>query len=207
MVECFNKLVVCVTSICCFVLMGCAGTLTDREGNSYRTVKIGSQTWMAENLNEKAEGSWCYEDKELNCQKHGRLYNWEAAKSVCPAGWHLPSKEEIETMLKVMGATKDSNHESIWIDAGGKLKSATGWKDNDGKSGNGTDDYSFSALPTGYKNFDGSFNYEGYGAVFWSSTSNGDHYAYLMMLRNDHNRLILDYYDKGSGSSVRCLKD
>ena len=77
------------------------GSFTDpRDGKTYKTVKIGNQVWMAENLNYDAgSGSWCYED----CSQYGRLYNWETAKGVAPQGWHLPSKSEFETLLNNLG--------------------------------------------------------------------------------------------------------
>ena len=82
-------------------------TFTDsRDGKTYKTVKIGNQTWMAENLNfTTAEGSWCYDDDTVNCNKYGRLYSWETARDVCPAGWHLPSKAEFETLLSNVGGS------------------------------------------------------------------------------------------------------
>ncbi len=83
------------------------GTFTDsRDGKIYITVKIGNQTWMAENLNfTTAEGSWCYENDSTYCEKYGRLYSWETAREVCPAGWHLPSKSEFETLLSNVGGS------------------------------------------------------------------------------------------------------
>lgn len=166
-----------------------------RDGNSYRTVKIGFQTWMAENLNVKIKGSWCYKDKESNCQKYGRLYNWAAAKAACPAGWHLPSREEFKVLLEAVGG-KDI--------AGKKLKSSIGWK----KNSKGDDAFGFSALPAGLKySIELGYDFEGRGAYFWSSTEASRDDAYRMQLRSLKDSAILYAFNKDIGSSVRCLKD
>jgi len=109
------------------------GTFTDpRDQKTYKTTKIDTQNWMAENLNYNAEGSECHDDKPANCQKYGRLYNWETAMKACPSGWHLPSNEEWEVLIKLAGGE---------YNAGEFLKAANGWK-----KFNGVDSYGFSAL-------------------------------------------------------------
>jgi len=105
----------------------------DRDGKSYKYVKIGEQVWMSENLNYAESGS-CYKGDSTNCTTYGSLYKWDAAISACPSGWHLPSSEEWEILMTTVGGVST---------AGTKLKSKSGW------SNNGTDNYGFSALPGG----------------------------------------------------------
>ena len=210
------------------------GTLTDdRDGQTYKTVKIGEQWWMAENLNyaytdvpfkhgyyTSDSTSWCYHIDAANCAKYGRLYTWAAAmdsagiipgntangcgdgkdcnlgnvkvRGVCPEGWHLPSRDEWDTLLTAVGGEKI---------AGIMLKSTEGWNNN----GNGSDSYFFSVLPAGSRSFDGGFYLEGYGASFWSSTESGSYRAYYMYLDYNLDSAYLDYDNKYNGFSVRCL--
>ena len=141
-------------------------TFTDnRDGRTYRTVKIGSLTWMVENLNFVMDSSVCYDNDESNCQKYGRLYNWETAMKACPAGWRLSSDEDwVNLALAAAGKCNGRVH---WKIAGKKLKSKTNWSD---WGGNGTDDYGFSALPGGLGDFDSSFSYAGNIGYWWSAT-------------------------------------
>ena len=114
-----------------------ASQLTDkRDGKTYKTVKIGTQEWMAENLAYKPSSGnyWAYDDDNSNVAKYGYLYDWETAKKVCPSGWHLPSDEEWTTLTDYLGG------EDV---AGTKMKSTSGWKED----GNGTNESGFSALP------------------------------------------------------------
>ena len=173
---------------------GAIGSITDsRDGQSYKTVTIGTQTWMAQNLNYETANSYCYSDTPSNCTKYGRLYTWAAAKTACPTGWHLPTHAEWRTLFTAVGGSST---------AGTKLKSTSGWI----SSGNGSDDYSFSALPAGFRNGSESYYYEGYYARFWSSTEYGNS-AYYMDLYYYTGYAYLIYGNEDFGFSVRCVKD
>ena len=191
------------------------GSMKDsRDGHTYKTVTIGSQTWMAENLNYETANSYCYNDNASNCTKYGRLYSWAAAvgrsesdcgygyacplpsgniQGVCPSGWHLPTRTEWNTLFNAVGG---------YTVAGTKLKSTSGWYN----SGNGTEAFSFSALPAGYRD-DLGYSYEGFSAYFWSSTEYGSYYAYIMYLGYYNDDAYLDGSFKNYGFSVRCLQD
>ncbi|WP_233134341.1 fibrobacter succinogenes major paralogous domain-containing protein [Fibrobacter intestinalis] len=166
-----------------------------RDGKTYRTVEIGKQVWMAENLNYEMDGSYCYDNEATNCQKYGRLYTWAAAMQACPAGWHLPNNAEWKTLFKTVGST------SV---AGKNLKSESGWDGN----GNGTDEYGFSVLPAGSRNGVGLYGYAGEDAIFWSSTEgrSGGHayHCYFHYVNENVHSILLT---KEFGFSVRCLRD
>ncbi|MBR2057736.1 MAG: fibrobacter succinogenes major paralogous domain-containing protein [Fibrobacter sp.] len=194
--------------------------LDDRDGQTYKTVKIGDQWWMAENLNYKTDNSFCYKDKSANCTKYGRHYAWAAAmdsvgtwstngkgcgyrmtcsptypvRGVCPEGWHLPDTTEWNTLFTAVGGS------SV---AGTKLKSTSGWTSN----GNGTDAFSFSALPAGGSNDWGDFNFEGFNAYFWSSTEDNHNYACKVDLNHYNGNAMLRNNYKSYVFPVRCVKD
>ena len=199
-----------------------ANTLKDlRDGQTYKTVKIGDQVWMAENLNFETDSSFCYNDSVEYCEKYGRLYTWAVAmdsagawttngkdcgygedcsptypvRGVCPEGWHLPSMDEWDTLFTAAG---DSS--VAWT----KLKSTSGWYNG----GNGTDDLGFSVFPAGERfRKDGDYYYEGYNAFFWSSTEFVSYTAFYRYLHYSSDYVLLDYESKNFGFSVRCLQD
>jgi len=188
------------------------GTFTDRrDKQTYKTVKIGKQTWMAENINYQTEsGSWCYNDSASYCKKYGRLYDWKTATTVCPKGWKLPSREDWGSLVQAVGGkrTPDEDGNIYWHGAGKKLKSKSGWNNrDDGESGNGTDDYGFSALPGGYRYPDGSLgiNSAGNYGYWWTTTEVGFNELVSYWYINDD--MDDDFGDKSDGFSVRCLAD
>jgi uncharacterized protein (TIGR02145 family) len=193
-----------------------------RDGKIYKTVLIGKQIWMGQNLNYKAANSYCYSDDTSFCSKYGRLYTWAAVmdsvgkwktngkgcgygktcsptypvRGICPTGWHLPTKDEFNTLFLSTRADLD----------GGVLKSTSGWNDYKGQSGNGADAYSFSALPAGAKS-DLYFYNEGSSTSFWSSTEKSPNMTYDMNLKNSGVGASLGAGSKDFGYSVRCVKD
>jgi len=170
--------------------------IDDRDGKIYNVVDIGTQTWMAENLDYRGDRNSlgaCYERKTENCDKYGRLYSWIDAMMACPEGWHLPSEAEWTTLLTSVGG----------VTLGGKqLKSASGWENN----GNGTDFYGFKALPGG-GGLSGNFNALGHSGIWWSETSNGFAYSVNVYINNNRNDVGWDSQNKQYLFSVRCIMD
>ncbi|MDA3880906.1 MAG: FISUMP domain-containing protein, partial [Prolixibacteraceae bacterium] len=183
------------------------GTFTDsRDGKTYKTVQIGTQVWMAENLNyETSSGSWVYDNNSSNASTYGRLYEWETAKDVCPSGWHLPSDDEWKQLEMAIGMSQSDAYNTGHRETneGTKLKATSGWSNN----GNGTDDYGFTALPGGYRYRDGSFEYEGDLAYFWSSTAPNSSFAVYRLLSYSYEDVYRHYTNKNRGFSVRCVRD
>lgn len=166
-----------------------------RDGRVYKTVKIGNQEWMAENLNFKgslAQETWCYENKAEFCAKYGLLYAWNAAIKACPGGWHLPDTTEWNSLILTVGGIET---------AGSALKSASGWENN----GNGTDAYGFKALPAGHRAV--GFADEKRIAFFWSSTENIDNFAYYTAVGFEDDSTHQGPIYKELAFSVRCIKD
>lgn len=197
------------------------GTMTDpRDGKTYKTVTIGDQIWMAENMAFKVGNSPCYQNKESNCQKYGRYYNWGDAMKACPSGWRLPSRKDFDKLV-VSVVSEPLEADSRWLQHAKEkiliqmLNSKKGWQ----KNGNGKDLYGFSAIPAGDGDADGSegfrFRLMGYGAYFWSFSNTGndsDYHDFFSLYYTEWGTYeyegigILNYPD-GALLSVRCVQD
>jgi uncharacterized protein (TIGR02145 family) len=193
------------------------GKFTDiRDGKTYRTVKIGNQVWMAENLNYKTGRSWCYNNNPANCAIYGRWYNWSTAQKACPVGWHLPSKDEWISLITFLGGSDfyqmDLGKRS-YTEGGSEMKdeSVNLWKSPHTQSTNSS---GFSALPGGWCLSDGSCYMDliTKQAWFWASDLNtkyqySDGAAWCLMLKYENQRALISYENTVIGLSVRCIKD
>ncbi|MBO7513408.1 MAG: hypothetical protein J6T54_10685 [Fibrobacter sp.] len=211
----------------------CPATLEDgsicdnRDGKVYKITTVGSQVWMAENLNYYScsikDDSWCYDDKPENCDKYGRLYSWTAAMGIdksyqteyanltgvqrgnCPEGFHMPSEAEWSDFYDFVAnyAIEQSN------DEGAVVRAKDAWPNESYYPA--TDDFGFAMLPAGEKSFTG-FKDLGEKAFFW--TADEDHRDVVGGPRNVGIWTVSSMFGFGGGSlmkdeglSVRCIKD
>lgn len=196
---------------------GRCGTFTDsRDDHVYKTVTIGTQTWMAENLaylpsvNKLPEYSgfdamyyvYDYDGTDVDEAKtssyytaYGALYNWLAAKDACPTGWHLPDTTEWNTLVDYASGNST---------AAPKLKSVSGWTSN-----TGTDAYGFSALPGGWCNLGTGtgFYYVLSNAYWWTATKYDSGNAYQRGVSYDYTFVTTYHNIMTNGRSVRCIQD
>jgi uncharacterized protein (TIGR02145 family) len=171
-------------------------TTVVQNANTFRTVKIDNKIWMAENLNTNVGKSWCYENNQPLCDVCGRLYDWNTAAKACPAGWHLPTRQEWEDLVTVAGGKKA---------AGKTLKAKKGW--NDG--GTPKENDGFSAQPCGYRHIDGDFGLAGKEGNWWTATESGRGNAFSrsILYSGDNVNESKNGQDKNFGNSVRCVQD
>ena len=191
--------------------------IDSRDGQSYRTIQIGSQIWMAENLNYRRDSSWCFAASIDSCIKYGRLYQWASAmdtstifnsaifthvnpyKGICPISWHLPSDSEYGALIKYSDSSKSAIN----------LKSTTGWN-----SLGGTDTFGFRALPAysssslGISNPNrSSSNNIGYTLFLWTSSQKAAGQIYRKSIDYSFPNVISDVMSGNSAFSIRCIKD
>ena len=201
------------------------GSCVDIDGNSYETIQIGEQEWMAENLkvthynngdaiptgysnsewvdlDETETGAYAiYDDDPANAEIYGNLYNWYTVdddRGVCPEGWHVPSDDEYTVLTDYLGGT------SV---AGGKMKEA-GLEHWNSPNTGATNESGFTGLPAGYRN-GGNGDYYSMGdyGYFWSSTEGNSNSAWYRKLDYDDSEVNRFSNDERSGFSLRCLRD
>lgn len=206
------------------------GTLLEdaRDGQSYATVQIGDQCWMAESLNigtminasqEMSDDGiierYCYDDNTANCDEYGGLYQWDemmqynnvpGKQGICPDGWHLPTDIEWYVLEYFVDPTIPLTTGWRGIDGGGKLKEAgtTHWQSpNTGA----TNSSGFTALPGGFRDTNGDCSYLTSSAGWWSSTEYSSSSAWVRSLQNNYAQAYRSYNIGDYGFSVRCLLD
>lgn len=193
------------------------GTVADIDGNTYKTIPIGEQTWMAENLkttklndgtpvsylpvatlwyNSKAPGYCWYNSDSLG---YGALYNWHAASSdkICPAGWHVATDTEWNTLVTYLGGESSS---------GIKLKE-TGTAHWSVPNSGTTNESGFSALPGGYRASTGIYNSIKQKGYWWSSTASSETDGFYRSMGYNYNYVDRTAANKATGFSIRCVMD
>jgi uncharacterized protein (TIGR02145 family) len=160
--------------------------VTDIKGKVYKTIVIGEQEWMAENLSCKSDygNFWAFDNDETNVEKFGYLYNWEAAQNICPTGWRLPSKNDLQLLLDSAGRKGKNKYNAII---------------QGGSSG-------FEAMFGGWRHFDGVFRNMHQNSLWWSSEEHDESNAWALGSSKNRRMALLGYHNKENGFSVRCVK-
>jgi uncharacterized protein (TIGR02145 family) len=193
----------------------------DKDGNTYKTVTIGNQMWMVENLKvahfrngdpvpeantaeewiksgKITNPAWCYYGNDsAKSKKYGKLYNWYAVndpRGLAPEGWHIPSDVELTMLTDYLGGENE---------AGTKMKTTSGWY----KKGNGTNESGFAGLPGGTRDHFGIFHAIGSYCSWWSSTESDTNSAWNRNLYFDSVTVLGTDSYKQEGYSIRCLRD
>lgn len=200
------------------------GTMQDNEGNTYRTIEIGNQTWMAQNLRttqfrngdeipevtenadwpaltDAAQSSYENNDNEVFLATHGRLYNWFAAtdnRNISPEGWHVPTIQEWETLAATLGGAEN---------AGGQIKEIGEARWN-APNTNADNSSGFTALPSGRREYtDGRFINQGFNTFWWTSSPYNPDYSWYYQVNYDIASLNAANFHKQYGFAVRLVKD
>lgn len=216
-----NKLLTLFTIGFLFLINDANAQLVDIDSNVYKTVKLGTQTWMASNLNVShfrngnpiphaktvaewiqadldEQPAWCYYKNDSTTEEqYGKLYNWYAVtdpRGLAPDKWHIPNEEEWIRVTTFIGSKKA---------AGTRMKHTTGWK----KNGNGTNTSGLSMLPGGSRSDQGKFSGKGGYGYWWSFDEKGGDDAWGRNLGYSHGYILKNSFIKGNGMSVRCVRD
>lgn len=190
----------CVTTIYLNPKIEYGEFLDTRDDQVYRTVKIGEQTWMAQNLNYKMEGSRCLcqggclsnVNSDSLCSVYGRLYTWDAANNACPAGWRLPSDDKEDKDYEILSQYVEENNHGMAV--GTSLKA--------GKN----DIWGFSGMFSGYRLSNGAetFDHKGY---YWTNEAKNEDYAFARTLGKDEDFFGWSTSSKDDWLAIRCIKD
>jgi len=178
------------------------GTFKDeRDGKTYKTIKIGKQTWMAENLNYDVKGSYCYDGKAENCKKNGKLYSYQAVKQACPDGWKVPTKKSWEILLATtLDFYTETTPNSI------KVRDPFVAITFESFMGLNNDPYGFNILPTGRRlDDDGYKNADKSRAFFWTSTAYLNRPLYISFTSKNSGMLASPGHFN-MGLAIRCIK-
>jgi uncharacterized protein (TIGR02145 family) len=205
------------------------GTMTDQQGNVYKTIVIGTQEWMAENLKTPiyrngngianvtdngqwqylTTGSWCsYNNNSQYECPYGKLYNWYAVadpRNLCPTGWHVPTDAEWSVLINYLDPNANGGNNVPNV-AGGKLKS-TGLQFWLSPNQDATNESGFSGLAAGFRGDSGTSNFVGDNDIWWSSTVSSTSESWTRTLYSSTGSAIRNNLNKGNGFSVRCLRD
>jgi uncharacterized protein (TIGR02145 family) len=152
------------------------------SAQTYKTITVGNQTWMAENLDRVIAGSWVYNESQNLGKTYGRLYTWEAAQKACPAGWQLPSDRDWQTLIDATGG-EDKAAKQL------KVGGACG----------------FNALLGGMSSVGGFSLLNTYG-TFWTSSEYDKDHAWYVYITSSANTVTKTYFKKNYAFSVRCIK-
>lgn len=213
----------------------CGSLLTDRrDGRDYKTVQIGSQCWMAENLNigdristvkDQRDNNiiekHCYDNDDHYCGIYGGLYQWdevmqydttEGTQGICPDGWHVPSDSEWCRLVTFLDQSVDCDIFGVSGDSiGGLLRGAGIVEKHTGlwhyPNRDATDRFGFDAIPAGTRSIYAKFYYLGYHGYFWTSTGEDRLNAWFYYLKYSNTGIYREHYFKRSGYSVRCVLD
>lgn len=209
---------------------GYNGTVKDLDGNVYKTLRIGNQVWMTENLRtsryntgteiifpganntlwaNNTEGAFAwYNNDEHNAALYGGLYNWYAVNNedICPEGWKVPTDADWQILETYLGMTDAANTEERGTDEGLQLKATNLWA-VDGFEEPGTNSSGFTALPGGSRaGASGNYSNLSFYGFFWTATENGTN-AWMRSLDYSSGTVYRNFYSKNEGYSIRCIQE
>ncbi len=187
----FNAAIILLISMMllpCLVSAQAKGTFTDvRDGRVYAWVKIGTQTWMGENLKFAAHtGCWTYDNDSTKVATNGRLYTWKTAQTSCPKGWHVPSDKEWGSLIQTLGGSDLAGQKMLAMDTIYKSR--------------------FLSLLSGVRHPDSTFTGINHWGGFWTSGKANDSVSNNVLFAFGRKDLGTSTNDKMAGFSVRCVK-